>query len=162
MKTAVACIFLLMLGGGQMNQVFGKEASEKKVNHYSFKLPVGYISKDITPPMMDFELIEIHKAKSHKTKLVLYFGNNPSFPKFKWDTSPMEEKDGNRTRRSFGYRESDGAMEGVLIFTGLSYRGSNQSPYTQIHYFASGVDKNSAGELSGIIASLKVVEPNLN
>jgi hypothetical protein len=91
----------------------------------------------------------------------LYFGNAPDFPTFKWKTLPYEEKVGNLTKRTFKYRESDGSIEGVLIFTGLSYGSSTQSPYTQVHYFAEGIDKKTAETVIEIISSLRVVEPHL-
>jgi hypothetical protein len=163
MKNVIrACALLAISGGGCMNMAFGKGLSEKKINHYSLQIPHDYRMRDITPPMMDFELYEVHKVGNPKVKFDIYFGNNPSFPKFKWKEESLNSTKDNCSTKVFKYRKSDGAIEGLLSYSGLSYKGSNQSPYTTIHYFASGLSEKEADVLLGIISSIKVVKPNLN
>jgi hypothetical protein len=159
--TIIAKFFLLIVvTGGCIGTAFGKAANEKTIAHYSFNLPSGYVLRDISPERTDFNLYEIYRKTNSKVNIRLYFGSAPWFPTYKWDTLPVEEVNGICTKKTFAYREGDGSMEGVLIFTGLSYFGRDQSPYTQIYYYATGVDRRTAESFVRMISSIKVVKPN--
>lgn len=131
------------------------------VNHFSIDIPHGYIVKDVTPAMADFQLIEIRLAGRKGHKVSMYFGNAPSSPMYDWiDVTPETEL--NKSPLNWHrYRERDGSLEGVRSFTGLSYRGTSQSPYTKIHYFGKGINRRTAKQFEAMVASIKVVRPNL-
>lgn len=131
-----------------------------KVNHYSVEIPAGFELKDITPNMVDFQLMEIHKTGKKKPNIIVYFGNSPSFPKYDWPAL-NKERDLENTADWQSYREDDGAFEGVSTFHGLSYRGSSESPYTKIHYFGIGINKDSIVQFKKIISSMKVSQSKL-
>ena len=53
-------------------------------------------------------------------------------------------------------------MEGVLTFSGLSYKATPHSPYTQIHYFATDVDPSTARIFADIVRSIRVARAHLD
>lgn len=132
------------------------------INHYRIKLLPGYALRDVTPPMADFELKEIYKAKDRGKKVTVYFGNAPSFPTYNWGNSLPSVEQSKGTKKWFDYEAGHGALEGLSVFHGLSYRGSSQSPYTQVHYFGEGLDEETAAQLKEIVSSIKVVKRVLN
>ncbi|MFL6710078.1 MAG: hypothetical protein ACJ8HI_17900 [Massilia sp.] len=134
----------------------------KLITHYCIKLPAGYSLKNITPPAADFELLELYRSKDRNEKLTVYFGNAPSFPVYDWGNSSPMQKRHEVARTWLEYDGKNGAIEGVLNFSGLSYRGSSQSPYSQVHYFGRGLDAESGAQLKAIIVLITVFKPILD
>lgn len=131
------------------------------VNHFSIDIPHGYIVKDVTPAMADFQLIEIRLPGRKGNKMSVYFGNAPSSPQYDWvDVIPETDLD-KSPLNWHRYRERDGSLEGLRSFTGLTYGGTPQSPYTQIHYFGKGINRRTAKQFEDMVTSIKVVRPNL-
>lgn len=133
-----------------------------RINHYVFVVPPGYEVQDVSPEMMDYQILNIRNTADPIAVFRIYFGNHPRFPIFEWDVPPVEKSLGKDcTMRMFEYRERDGAIEGVLHFTGLSYKDLSISPYTCVHFFAQGIDKASAEQLMTVVSGLRVAEPHL-
>ena len=154
-------IFAALFLGLFVNVAWCDDFSVVKINHYSVHLPSGYVMQDITPQMADFELIEVVNKENPGDKMNLYFGNHPHFPGFDWKEAPSESEGVGVKKTIYNYRQSDGALEGMLVFSGLSYRGSAHSPYSRIHYFAKAVNGEARDRFLTIIASIEVDEPNL-
>ena len=154
-------LFFVLISGVFMNVAWCDDFSVKKVNHYAINLPSGYELLDITPGMADFELFEIVNKENRSDKMRLYFGNQPDFPSYDWAESPLKSMGEGVKKTFYDYRESDGALEGVLVFSSLSYRGSNQSPYSKIHYFAKAINCEAGARFLRVISSIKVVRPAL-
>jgi hypothetical protein len=156
-KNLVVALFF----GVFMNGAWCDDFSVVEINHYSIHVPSGYVLRDITPQMADFELFEIVNKDDRSDKLSLYFGNFPQFPSYDWKESPTESAGAGVKKTFYNYRKSDGSLEGVLVFSGLSYRHSAYSPYSRIHYFATAVSSEASDRFLKIIASIEVVKPNL-
>jgi hypothetical protein len=128
-------------------------------NHYAIEIPAGYVVKDVSPPRMDFEIYNLVDGKG-KVKCGLYFGNAPQFPMFKWESqSPTESKDANRTKKAY---RSATRMEGLLEFSGLTYKGIPATPFSIIHYFADGLSAADAKAVSAMVESIRVVQKHLD
>jgi hypothetical protein len=129
------------------------------VAHYSIEIPLGYEARDVSPPMMDFDLYSVTRQGSKRAACTLYFGNHPQFPKLRWwGRKPVETKSDRRTTKAF--QRSD-AIEGVVEFSGLTYKSSGHSPWTLIHYFCDGLDEAEIRDMLGMIGSIKVVQPHV-
>jgi hypothetical protein len=129
------------------------------VTHYSIEIPLGYEARDVSPPMMDFDLYSITRRGSKRVACTLYFGNHPQFPKLRWPSQkPVETKSDKRTTKAF--QRSD-AIEGLIEFSGLTYKSSGHTPWTLIHYFCDGLDELAVRHMVGMISSIKVVQPHV-
>jgi hypothetical protein len=144
-----------------MKTAWCADFSIAKINHYSIHVPTGYVLRDVTPQMADFDLFEITNQEDHSDKLSIYFGNHPHFPVYDWKDPPSESTDAAVRKTVYNYRASDGSLEGMLVFSGLSYRHSAQSPYSRIHYFAKATNSEASERFLKIIASIEVANPNL-
>lgn len=129
------------------------------VKHYEIRVPKGYLLKNVKPQLADFDQIQISSMADASQKFDIYIGNHPSFPMFAWGTH-LPGSSSTLVETSYPYRESDGAFEGLLIFSNISYNG-HESPFSRIHYFGSGLRKESAAEFERIVASIKIVKPDL-
>jgi hypothetical protein len=127
-------------------------------NHYAIEIPAGYVVKDVSQPMMDFDLYQLVDGKG-KAKCGLYFGNFPQFPTYKWGTTPpVETRDASRTKKAY---QSSTRMEGVLQFSGLSYKMLPNTPFSLIHYFADGLSAEELKAMSAMVDSIHVVQKHL-
>jgi len=132
----------------------------RSINHYDVDLPTDFAIEDRSPRRADFDLYEITAGRSG-AKLVLYVGNHPSFPKFKWAGAPVSESRDGRSAKEYRYSPAEKRMEGVLTFSGLSYKAT-ESPYTHVHYFAADVDPSAARLFEDIIRSIRVARAHLD
>jgi hypothetical protein len=127
-------------------------------NHYAIKIPAGYVVKDVSPPMMDFDLYQLVDGKG-TVKCGLYFGNAPRFPIYGWGSkSPVDSGDASRMKKAY---QSSTRMEGVIEFSGLTYKGLPATPFSKIHYFADRLSADDVKALSAMVDSIRVVEKDL-
>ena len=154
-------LFVALFSWLFMRGAWCDDFSVVRTTHYSIHLPSGYILQDVTLQMADFELFEVVNKENPSDKMNLYIGNHPHFPGYDWKESSSESTGENVKKTFYNYRQSDGALEGMLVFSGLSYRGSAHSPYSRIHYFAKTVNGEASDRFLKIIASIEVVEPDL-
>jgi len=129
------------------------------VAHYLIEIPAGYVAKDVSPPMMDFDLYMVTRQGRKEITCTLYFGNHPSFPKLQWSKKPVETKGDKRTAKAF---QRPGAIEGVIEFSGLTYQHPSGTPFGSIHYFGDKLDDGAVKDMLRMIASIKVTRPHLN
>lgn len=129
------------------------------VKHYEIRVPKGYILKNVKPPLADFDQVQISSAADASQKFDIYIGNHPSFPIFTWGAD-LPGSGSVLVEKLYSYRESDGAFEGLLIYTNISYNGY-ESPFSRLHYFGKGVRRASAAEFQKIVSSIKIVRPDL-
>jgi hypothetical protein len=135
-------------------------AASITVAHYAIDIPGGYEAKDVSPPMMDFDLYRVTRQGSQDVACGLYFGNHPSFPKLHgWRQEAMETKGDDRTTTAF---QRSGAIEGLIKFSGLAYKDSDHSPWSAIHYFCDGLDEAGLKVMLAMVASIKVARPHLD
>lgn len=154
-------LLFVLISGAIMGAARCEEFSMEEINHYSIQLLSDYVLVDVTPKMADFELVEVVNKEHPDDKLSIYFGNAPHFPAYDWKESPSESEGEGMRKTTYNYRQRDGAMEGMLVFSGLSYRGSKHSPYSRIHYFANAVNKETSDRFLKVIESIRVVRPNI-
>jgi hypothetical protein len=127
-------------------------------NHYAIEIPAGYVVKDVSPPMTDFDLYQLIDGKG-KVKCGLYFGNAPKFPTYKWGSKlPVETRDASRAKKAF---QSSTRMEGVLKFSGLTYKTTPDTPFSMIHFFADGLSTDEIKAFSAMVDSIHVVQKHL-
>ena len=127
-------------------------------NHYSIEIPAGYVVKDVSPPMMDFDLYQLVDGRG-KARCGLYFGNAPQFPFYKWGSkSPVESREAGRMKKAF---QSSTRMEGVLEFSGLTYKTTPYTPFSMIHYFADGLSADDIKAFSAMVNSIHVTKKHL-
>jgi hypothetical protein len=129
------------------------------VEHFSIEIPPGYEAGEASPPMMDFDLYRVTRRGSKAVACVLYFGNAPNFPQLHWSEKPIETKGDQRITKAHQRR---GAIEGLLKFSGLSYKSQTGSPFTFIHYAGEKLDDVAIKDMLKMIASIKVVRPHLD
>jgi hypothetical protein len=99
------------------------------VEHYSIQIPGGYEAKDVSPPMMDFEVYRVTRQREGRTTKAL---------------------------------QRPGALEGLIEFSGLTYKESSRgSPFTFIHYWCEALDEGARRDMLGMIASITVARPHL-
>src|SRR5690242_8511645 len=103
----------------------GGHSEKTIVAHYSFDVPSGYRLK-IASRCEDFDLYALTRRDDKKTLCTLYLGNAPRFPIRKWEGKPVETTERGRTRRSF---RSSNAIEGVITFSGLTYKDTPFTPF---------------------------------
>ena len=89
----------------------------------------------------------------------LCFGNAPGFPKLHWSQEAVETTSDNRTTTAFQGRD---AIEGLIKFSGLSYKNSVGSPWTLIHDFCDDLDEVGMKNMSAMIQLIKVVRPHVD
>jgi len=133
----------------------------RSINHYDLDLPASYSLRDISPPMMDFVLYEIDKVGRTDEKLVLYFGSAPSFPALKWSTPAIKRSKGRASITEFPYSQKERQMEGLVSVTGLMYHGRD-SPFSYVHYIATGLDERDARDFEEIVESIRVERPTID
>ena len=156
MTVMLTLLSLLVSSGGSMPQ------SVKALwNHYAIEIPANYRAKNITPSIADFELYEV-VAREGDARCVLYFGNAPAFPKYKWPGPPIQHQDKEKRIRVHAFTNTTGTMEGLLEFGRLSYRGVEQSPFSSVHYFCERTSSNQALLFDRMIKSIVVVKPRLD
>ena len=153
--------FVALFSGVFMNGARCDDFSVAEINHYSIHVPSSYVLRDITPQMADFELFEVVNKEDRSDKLSIYFGSHPQFPGYDWKEPPSESAGAGVRKTFYNYRESDGSLEGMLVFSGLSYRHSAHSPYSRIHYFAKAANSEASERFLKIIASIEIANPNL-
>ena len=129
------------------------------VGHYSIEIPPGYEARKVSPPMMDFDVYRVMRQGSKGSGCGLYFGNHPSFPKLHWSQEAVETNSDNRTTTAF---QRPGAIEGLIKFSGVSYKASRVSPWQLIHYFCDELDDVGMKTMPAMIASIKVVQPHVD
>jgi len=134
-------------------------ATSITVAHFAIEIPRGYQARDVSPPMMDFDLYRVERQGSTEGGCSLYFGNAPDFPQLRWSQNARKMKADGRSTTAF---ERRGAVEGVIKFSGLTYKQSTAgSPWTSIHYLCDGLDELGMKDALGMIASIKVVQPHV-
>jgi hypothetical protein len=135
--------------------------TSSSIEHYSIEVPAGYEAKDVSPPMMDFEVYRVARQHSNGVACGLYLGNAPGFPKLRWSSKkPVETKGDGRITKAF---ERPGALEGLIEFSGLTYKDSKiGSPFTFIHYWCDKLDEGSGRDMLKMIASIKVARAHLD
>jgi hypothetical protein len=111
--------------------------------------------------MIDFEVYRVARPHSTAGGCGVYFGNSPRFPDLHWvSKKPVETKGEGRTTKAF---QRPGAIEGLMEFSGLSYRNSKSgSPFTFIHYWCDQLDEGGGRDMLRMIASIKVVKAHLD
>jgi len=124
-------------------------------NHYDFDVPDTYSLHNVSPTTMDFESYEVESKSSH-AKLGLYFGNNPGFPKLKWGGAPVTTSSPGKTVMDFPYSVQKRQLEGLMTFTGLRYKGIPMTPYSSVHYLATGVNGDDGRAFTAIVRSIRV------
>jgi hypothetical protein len=130
------------------------------IAHYSIEIPAGYEVKDVSPPMTDFELYRVTRHGREKLGCGLYFGFAPKFPQLQWSGQPEQTKGDKRSTRAF---QRSGAIEGLIEFSGLTYKNSRiGSPFRMIHYACDRLDEGAARDMLKMIASIKVTRAQLD
>lgn len=129
------------------------------LEHYSIEIPAGYELEDVSP-MGDFDLYQVTRRGSKSVVCGLYIGNFPSFPKLDWGSQRSVRTMGDN-RTTVALQRPD-AMEGVIRFSGLTYKGSTGTPWQAIHYMCDRLDEVGAKEMAAMIASIKVVRPDVD
>ena len=98
---------IALLAGLSMTPVAISDAHAKAkafaIIHYDLDVPDAYSLRDVSPPQADFALYVVESKTSH-TKLGLYFGNSPGFPKLKWEGAPVTTSSTGKTSKDFPYR----------------------------------------------------------
>jgi len=145
----------------QGNNEMQQPHTTRSINHYDVDVPAGFVITDRSPRRADFDLYEVSGGSSG-AKLQLYFGNHPRFPTYKWAGAPRAESQDGRSAKEYPYSPAEKRMEGVLTFSGLSYKATPHSPYTQIHYFATDVDPSTARIFADIVRSIRVARAHLD
>jgi hypothetical protein len=130
------------------------------IAHYSIEIPVRYEAKDVSPPMMDFQLYRVTRQGSKSVGCVLYLGFAPRFPQLHWSGKPVETKGDERTTKAF---QRPGALEGLIEFSGLTYKNERSaSPFRIIHYACDKLDESAAKDMLRMIASIRVTRAHLD
>jgi hypothetical protein len=130
----------------------------QQVEHYAIEVPAGYVLKDVSPKMMDFELYALTEKRTGKAKCTLYVGNQPAFPKLRWSGKPVESRQSGGTRKEF--RSSD-RVEGLMTFQDVTYKDSGGSPFQTIHYFAEHLSAPDMTVLAAMLDSITVTRKEL-
>jgi hypothetical protein len=157
MKWIIVVLFSLQCAGGNMLAA----SARRNWNHYSIEIPASHSARDVTPAIADFELYEV-VADDRRTRCMVYFGNAPAFPKYKWPDAPLAYRKDGRRVKEYAYSADTKKIEGLIEFPGLSYRGSDQSPYSFVHYYAESLDSIEAAAYARMIKSIVVVKRNLD
>jgi hypothetical protein len=134
------------------------ESKMQVIEHYAVQVPAGYILKDMSPKMMDFDLYALTESSSGEVKCTLYVGNDPRFPRFRWSGKPIESSPAGGTRKEF--RSAD-RIEGLLTFKGVTYGNSLPSPFQTIHYFADHLSAIDMKVVTALVDSVSVVKKDL-
>jgi len=135
-------------------------ATSIAVAHYLIEIPANYEAKNMSP-MSDFDLYRVRHKRWWGADCILYFGNFPSFPKLPWGSHQVvQARSDDRTTTAF---QRPGAIEGLIKFSGLSYKDSKAgSPWMSIHYLCDGLDEVEMKDLLGMISSITVVRPHVD
>jgi hypothetical protein len=133
------------------------ESKMQVIEHYAVQVPAGYVLKDVSPKLMDFELYALTDSRSGEVKCTLYVGNNPRFPTLRWSGNPSQSHQGAGTRREF--RSAD-RIEGVMMFERVS-KSSLMSPFQVIHYFADHLSAVDMKAVAALVDSVIVVHQDL-
>ena len=128
------------------------------VEHYAIEVPAGYVLKDVSPKLMDFDLYALADQRTGTVKCTLYVGNHPAFPKFRWRGKPIESGRNGETRKEF--RSSD-RVEGVMNFSGVTYKNTPGSPFETIHYFADHLNAHEMQVLTALLDSIHIARAHL-
>lgn len=128
------------------------------VEHYGIEVPAGYVLKDVSPKMMDFDLYALTEKRTGKVKCTLYVGNHPAFPKLRWSGKPVETRQSGGTRKEF--RSSD-RVEGLMTFLDVTYKDSGGSPFQTIHYLADHLRAPDLEVVTAMLDSISVAKKEL-
>jgi hypothetical protein len=127
--------------------------------HYSIEIPAGYEARHV-PVRADFDLSQVGRRGSSKVSCGFYLGNFSQFPQGHWGRrKPLETRGENRTTTTF---QCPGTLEGLITFSGLSYKKSGDSPWTTVHYFCDDLDESGMKDMLGMVDSIKVVRPHVD
>jgi hypothetical protein len=158
MKAAVVAVLALLGCGATLPKNARPGPTSVVIEHYSVDVPAGYSIAEVGPKE-DFDLYLIISVRSPRKRLGLYIGNHPSFPAYKWGRRAREETKTDVSLEEFEY---DGQkMEGLMTFSGLTYKTQSHSPFPRVHYFTNDADAADAKRFAEIVRSIRVTKPHL-
>ena len=154
---AVGCASTDAHRSEQRPGVSAPTATSITVEHYLIEIPANYEVENLQP-RSDFDLYRVRHKRWWGGHCILYFGNFPSFPQLRWASHErVAARVEDRTTTAF---QRPGAIEGLIEFSGLSYKDSKaSSPFRFIHYLCDGLDEVEMKDLLGMVSSIKVVRP---
>ena len=155
---AIRSVFsMLLLAGGEMPA----KPTREVWNHFAIEIPATYVAKNVTPRMADFQLYEVVSGDG-RSRCTLYFGNHPAFPKLKWSNPPIEERHKGVVVKEYGYTPEERRIEGLLRFSGLAYGGTDESPFSMVHYVSENLEPAQAQSFMRMVGSIVVVKRRLD
>ncbi len=128
------------------------------IEHYAIAVPAGYVLKDVSPKLMDFDLYALADQRTGSVKCTLYVGNHPAFPKFRWSGRPTESGRSGGTRKEF---RSPDRVEGLMNFSGVTYKNTPGSPFETIHYFADHLSAHEMKVVTAVLDTIRIAKPHL-
>jgi hypothetical protein len=129
-----------------------------QVAHYSIEVPAGYRLTEASTERADFDLYALTSRDGKITICTLYFGNAPRFPVRKWGGKPVETKERDRVAKTF---RSANTLEGVITFSGLTYKDTSSTPFGTIHYFSGALDPAEMKVVQRLVDSIQVTQPHI-
>lgn len=139
-----------------------QERTTYSINHYDIDISAGYRIGHLERPVDDFDLYEVRPLGRNSPRLLLYFGNHPRFPRLKWSTAAVVASKDGETTKTYSFSEKYPQIEGLMTFDGLTYKDSGASPFTCVHYFATGLTDATARAFDEIVKSIRVSKRHLD